>query len=321
MNINEPRVLLEQATITMQRTIENKYSVMEKELNKTLSYKHNPLFSVVSIYVIFKMVEKTMQEITDDLESTVAKQIETAYLIGVAMGLSTRYKLLGISTNLESLMTEALTMIDSSTLIALKNVTMQDLLQVTRNTEYSIKKLVRDTMSKHLNVQNMLNMDRKDLAEILIKELQGVDLQKLINKNMTAIVDKSGRRWSVENYVDMVTTTKAQQVYVEGLQEFSKQNNGKGDLARIPVNNAEDNCRHYEGMIISMTGATSGYKTYAELKASKNIFHPRCRHNPIPYWDETAIPEDYKEKHSTVLLHANDFERKQMEEKAKKSNK
>ncbi|KOF57853.1 MULTISPECIES: hypothetical protein [Clostridium] len=53
---------------------------------------------------------------------------------------------------------------------------MKDLLQVTRDIDYSVKKFIQDTFSKHVTIRNLKNMNRQEIFDKLIKELTGKKL-------------------------------------------------------------------------------------------------------------------------------------------------
>ena len=72
------------------------------------------------------------------------------------------------------------------------------------------------------------------------------------------------------------------------------------DLAIIPSKGAKDHCKNFEGMIISLTGLTKNYPTYDQLKATNLVFHPRCKHNPIPV-RPTILTDEDKALHSDKL--------------------
>lgn len=285
------------------RTYETAYTEITKQLKQTLNYNKNPLFKTVSHYVIDKYVEQRLQQLSRDLKVVVPSGIDTAFSIAYTEALAQKHIEQGIKNiNLEELLKEAPTVMKNGKVAtSLGEVTMQDLLQITRNTEYAVKKLIRETFSKHMTVQTMIQKGRKDLANKIIKDLTGKKLDNLIEQNITAIVDRAGRRWNVNTYVDMAVKTKYHQAHVEGIKQFVQDYNGYGDLARIPVKkDTVDACKAFEGMIISMTGATAGYKTYNELKATGLIFHPRCRHNPVSYWNESSIPKSTLQQHKRI---------------------
>lgn len=279
---------------------EDAYKEVAKNLKKNLSYKSNPYFSKVSQYMIDKYVETRFRDLAAELKKVVPRGVETAVSVAYTEAVISKHIKDGLTNiQFEKVLHDTMRITRNGRVATeLSEITMKDLLQVTNNTEYAVKRLIRETFSKHLTVKNMLNRGQKQLADRVIKELSGKKLESLIDSNMTGIVDRAGRRWKVTDYVDMAVKTKFHQAHVKGVQEFIEEYDGHGDLARIPKNQSTvDTCKHYEGLIISMTGRTPGYRTYEELKATNLIFHPRCRHNPVPYWDEDSIPK------STMLAH------------------
>lgn len=297
MSIN-PRPLIIRSNARVIRVFQNAYNDLYKKLSNALSYKSNPEFTVISLYLVNKFVEDRIQELDTDLEGTITEENETLYYIGYGLCLMALYDSIGKKYTTASILREVSETVSRDSVLKLRNVTMKDLLSVTRNTEYALKRLIRDTMSKHLTVKAMRNSGREDLAQQLIKELQGQALKKGIRAEMIAIVDKAGRRWKLDNYVRMVTRTKAQEVVVSGIKDYVVEHDGHGDLARIPFNPlTNDPCLPFQGLIISMTGATHGYRTYDDLRATGHIFHPNCRHTPIPYWSLDDIPEERLKKH------------------------
>lgn len=169
--------------------------------------------------------------------------------------------------------------------------TMEDLLFATNHTKKSLKKVIRETVSKHLQLNALTGESYDTIRKLIIKDLQKQGLSKTITKNgFVGVIDKSGRKWNLNNYADMVVQTKTHQAYVEGLKDRAIETGD--DLGIIPVKGAKDHCKNFEGMIISLTGATQGYMTYDQLKATNLIFHPRCRHNVIPIRYNVLTDED-----------------------------
>lgn len=177
--------------------------------------------------------------------------------------------------------------------------TMGDLLFATQHTSKELKKLTRDTFAKHLQLQGMTNENYTEIRKRIQRELSKEGFSKSIKeKGFVGIIDKSGRRWNLKTYTEMVVNTKFHQAYSEGLKDQALQTGN--DLAKIPEKGASDTCRYFEGMIISLTGATEGYMTYDQLKATGLIFHPNCRHTPIPIGSIELLPDEdvafHKEK-------------------------
>ena len=88
-------------------------------------------------------------------------------------------------------------------------------------------------------------------------------------------IDRAGRRWDSKSYFDLVTRSTINNAVRESYTTAMIENGH--DLVAIYSLQAVDRCLPHHGQIISLSGATEGYPTYDELKASGDIFHPRCR--------------------------------------------
>lgn len=187
--------------------------------------------------------------------------------------------------------------------------TMDDLLYSTSFTEKSIKRLVKDIVSKHLQLGALEGESYKTLKQNIVKDLTSKGLSKNIKANgFVGIIDKSGRKWNILNYIDVVVKTKMHQAYTEGIKEEAI--NTGHDLAVISHNSATDPCKHFEGMVISMTGMTKGYYTYDQLKATNLVFHPRCRHIPVPIYSLDSLHEDDVQLHKQKLQEIKNISKK-----------
>lgn len=169
--------------------------------------------------------------------------------------------------------------------------TMEDLLFATQHTSKELKKLVRETFGKNLQLYAIRNENQNNIKKIIEKELSRKGLKdSLEKKGFVGIIDSSGRRWNLKNYVDMAVSTKMNQAYTEGLKDRAIDTGY--DLAKIPEKGATDYCKHFEGIIISLTGATEGFMTYEQLKATGLVFHPRCNHAPFPVGNIDLLPDE-----------------------------
>ena len=178
--------------------------------------------------------------------------------------------------------------------------TMEDLLFVTQHTSKELKKVVREVFAKNLHYHGLNNESHKHIKKLIEQELSKKMLSETLKKKgFVGIIDSGGRKWNLKTYVDMAVTTKMNQAYTEGLKDRAIET-GK-DLAVIPEKSAKDSCSKFEGMIISLTGATEGFMTYDQLKASGLIFHPRCVHSPFPIGSLDLIPEEDLKFHEGKL--------------------
>lgn len=263
------------------------YLIRELSINGDLSgINHNTYISIMA------QIDQMLLTMDEDVRSLMTEVIEKEFITGAVY----HYAVINGVTDIGQIMRDMpFSQINWSKANQLIEDTMEDLLYSTSFTKKSIKNLVRDTVSKHLQMGAIEGESFKALKRQIAKDLTAKGLSKTIkSKGFVGIIDKSGRKWNVLNYVDVVVKTKMQQAYAEGLKEQSLIDGF--DLAQIPYKSAKDTCKNFEGMIISMTGQTKGYYTYDQLKATNLIFHPRCRHTPVPIHSlESLHPDDVSE--------------------------
>jgi Phage minor capsid protein 2 len=199
--------------------------------------------------------------------------------------------------------------------------TYGDILLATQNTEESIKKVVRETVSKVAQYHSLKNTRYTEQVEQLVKELskQGLS-EKITKEGFVGIQDAKGRRWDLRVYSKMVITTKVNQAFIEGIMHESEETGF--DLAVISDHNAEDACRKWEGMVISLTGKTKGFITYKEARATNEIWHPNCEHTLHPIRSLDMLHPDDIALHEKKMREIGDVKKRVYKRKsAKKSSK
>jgi hypothetical protein len=149
---------------------------------------------------------------------------------------------------------------------------------VNSNLRYTVNKAIISLQAKHQMLDTtMIPSLQQSLQKQLSKEL----LSKFLEDNISAIVDKSGRRWRVNTYIEMLSNVMLQETQVTAMKEAAIITGNT--LARIPYHSQTvDACRSYQGEIICMVGTNPNYRSYAEIKATGDIWHIRCKHLPIP---------------------------------------
>ena len=131
------------------------------------------------------------------------------------------------------------------------------------------KRTIDNDNMKIRNRSMVDNISKRQSMQVLKNDLIASEVD-------TSFRDKLHRKWKTNVYFNMFAKTILSNVYNEVYMSIMVAHNQ--DLVRISSHNATDACRPHEGEVISLTGATKGYPTYYELKASKEIFHPRCKH-------------------------------------------
>lgn len=102
-------------------------------------------------------------------------------------------------------------------------------------------------------------------------------LDDLGDCGITGFVDKTGRRWDLTSYVEMATRTAVSTAW-DDLQAEAMARTGL-DLVLVATHSTEGSCPHclpWLGQTLSLAGATAGYPTLAEAKAT-GFRHPNCR--------------------------------------------
>ena len=259
------------------------YSELSRYLSEVLDYNKNPNFSKVPLNKILARVSEIINNLREDIEILATEKIEEGVEIGYA---ENEYAFL-IATGVVTTLQEVFKKTDSSIVGKLSATiigeTIADLVGATENAEYMITQIIKQTSTQHLMI-GLLGNYNKVMADQILKQITSSGLEVTIKNGIIGIVDKAGRRWKLNTYVDMLVKTKYHKARVEGMKEFYRQN-GFGDLAVIPRVGSLDACSNYEGMVISLSGDTPDYPSYDELQSTNMIFHPRCRHIPVPIYE------------------------------------
>lgn len=114
-------------------------------------------------------------------------------------------------------------------------------------------------------------------------------LDRFAGHGITGFIDRAGRRWELEAYVEMATRTAAGHAMIDARTDQYRQDG----RSLVICSNAPQECsvcRPYEGQLLSLdgenVGATiDGIKVVDTLTGarSRGLFHPNCRHNVRPF--------------------------------------
>lgn len=143
-------------------------------------------------------------------------------------------------------------------------------------------------------------------------------LNEFASKGVTGFVDKAGRGWRLESYVEMAMRTGTAKAAVAGhtdrLQEAGQ------DLVIVSDSPREcDLCRPFEGKVLSISGRDPNHLSVDEARAA-GLFHPSCTHSVGLYIEGvtrpmkgTANPEGYEAKEKQRYLERKVRESKRIE--------
>lgn len=106
--------------------------------------------------------------------------------------------------------------------------------------------------------------------------------QDVLNKGVTGFIDKAGRTWKVDTYVDVVAQSSVMRAYNAGVEaETQAQGLDLVQLSDEIDENTCDACAKWAGQILSITGATPGFSTVDDAEAD-GVFHCHCVHTLKP---------------------------------------
>ncbi|UTV34869.1 phage minor capsid protein [Bacillus altitudinis] len=245
-------------------------------------------------------VKAIITQLNKDALKMATSKVTEAYIEGVAYSraaMSQENKLVHIRKNqLNDSHTQRLNkMIDQ---------TQDDLLKATHNTNENLKKVVRQVVSKEISgagfgkkIGKVSNMSKR-VEDQLRKQF----IEAGIKDADVAIIDRAKRRWKLRTYSAMAVRTKMNMAYIDAIREEAMQDGH--DLAIISTKpDTYDQCKHYEGMIISLNGLTAGYLSYEEIRKSKECFHPNCGHFVRPVGGLSMIPKNIQDNHAKLMRH------------------
>lgn len=109
-----------------------------------------------------------------------------------------------------------------------------------------------------------------------LKEVRQTIKGILQEQGLDALIDKSGRKWTLDRYAEMLFRTKAVETRNRGMANRMVENDY--DLVQVSNHGSQhEACAVWESKILSVTGNTKGYPTVAQAEAS-GLFHPNCKH-------------------------------------------
>lgn len=158
---------------------------------------------------------------------------------------------------------------------------------MTANMQGNVITALRDSVVSAMREQAMTGGSMKDLqATIKAKwEAAAKGAEGLV------FVDRAGKVWDTDTYLNMNVRTNAMRVYNDALVNQIGKATGS-DLVMVS-RGGDPNCKHcfpWEGRILSITGKTKGFPTYDEARRA-GCFHPNCTHTLEPVDEELDADE------------------------------
>lgn len=238
------------------------YSTAEKDIESIL----NELIAKGKYTAYYQQLSGKIKELIDDLNKDakdwVEKSIKRNYLEGISDAEKGFRKL-----NLK--------------------VEVPDIILYTQ----AINILAQNTYSRLLDVSQTIGRRTNDIFRtVALEEIRGSVIgykdwkrtakdikNSLIENGVTGFVDKTGKKWNMTSYAEMVSRTTTAEAFNAGTMDRILETGH--DLVIIDIiDTICPICLRWQGKILSLTGKTKGYPTMQEAKAD-GMFHPNCRHS------------------------------------------
>ena len=109
-------------------------------------------------------------------------------------------------------------------------------------------------------------------------------LDQASHRGITAIRDRSGRRWNMVSYIEMATRTACLTAANDGYAALMVEHGF--DIVQVSeVANCSPLCAPYQGRLLSLTGNPGDVQVVATLAEARahGLHHPNCRH-ALKFW-------------------------------------
>lgn len=242
-------------------TLQYAYTKIEKEIYSATS------FGVANRKRILAQIEEIIVDLGVDIQKFLAGRMPQYYKDGADDAVK---QLRNIGADLS--ITSGFAKIHQAAILGLVDDTFraygEALAGVKRSASNIIGRATRNLITQEI-AKGVISGEALRTAKAQIKGM-------LVEQGLTALTDRRGRRWSLDNYAEMLFRTKVVEARNLGLVNRAAENGH--DLIQISSHAGScPICAPWQGKILSITGSTPGYPTYMEA-VTAGLFHPRCRH-------------------------------------------
>lgn len=227
----------------------------------------------VSVQQVVGELERTIGALNNSILPATSRAILQAYIKGInsanndlGMPTTTLKEMLQIPYHIQRLILDA------------NNIIRGASVQILRATSDAYRSIVADSASILLTG-----------VETPIESAQRA-LNAFAAKGITSFVDKAGRQWEMSSYVNMALRTASSRAALQGHIDRSL-DLGHDLMIVSHFGRTCPICAPWEGVVLSISGRTPGYKRLADARAA-GLFHPNCKHTLLAYFPGiTKIPK------------------------------
>jgi hypothetical protein len=216
---------------------------------------------------LLAQINATLAELEQQTQEYLNKEIPKAYKSGATDAVKQLDNIgapINVATGFNNIHKDAILGLVDETATAFA----QGMTGVSRTGQLLLGRISREAITQKL-AQGMMGSQ-------VLREVRQQIKGQLQEQGIAALVDKSGRKWTLDRYADMLFRTKMVEARNRGIANRLVENNY--DLVQVSSHNSDHyECAVWEGKILSATGATKGYPTVADATAA-GLFHPNCKH-------------------------------------------
>ena len=244
---------------------------------------------------VLRNVRQILADLQPQMEDWADTEMEKQYALAVAKADGALAKLNAADTELPQF-----TAIDREAIAALSDEVKLGFAESIRGVARGAENILSQATKLEIAARIAEGTISGDTRKAISRQVKGI----LSEKGITSLTDKAGRTWELDRYTQMLVRTKAVEARNVGLGNRIAQRNY--DLVQVSTFGATHAaCATWEGKILSYTGQTQGYPTYADAKAA-GLFHPNCRHQINVLIPELAKMTNGYSPEPTVVIDQNE---------------
>ncbi len=241
------------------------YKTTYKQVVREIVDAHG--FQLYARKQILANIQDALEKLGVQVSDFIAKEIPDIYKSGAQAGVR-QLKEQGVEVRVRS----GFNRIHKEAIAAMVSDTQTAFL----DTMTGINKQATQLLGKGARDMITLRMAGDVVAGKALKDTKANIVGILKDQGLAALVDKGGHKWGLDRYAEMLIRTKSVEARNRGLANRMVENGY--DLVQVTTHNSKhEECRVWEGRILSLTGKTPGYPTVASAE-QQGLFHPNCKH-------------------------------------------
>lgn len=223
---------------------------------------------------VLAQIDQILQELDQKTADIITKETEAHYT-KYAKQTTSVAKDSGIALN------PTLTALDRQAIEALANGTMESYREAYSGVKRAAMRMLNDAHRQEVQATliegRITGATRKVIADSIAGQLK---------EGLVTLIDKGGRKWSLEAYANMLTRTMFVKSANDGI--INRLLGGGEDLVQVSYHGATCQlCSPWESKILSISGLNPVYPSRAEAE-NNGLMHPNCRHRYLPYRETLA---------------------------------